>query len=160
MRDALAHVPTAVCVVTGYDGGEPIGLTVGSFTSISLDPPLVGFFVDNRSKTLARLVASGSFTVNVLGESQKDVGMWFAKTGVDRFAGLDLVPGARHPRLAGSLGWIECHIDSTSTLGDHDLVVGRVASLDIVGAARPLVFYRGSLWDLDAHAVGRLRPRG
>lgn len=154
-RRALGHVPTSVCVVTTVDADGPAGMTVGSFTSISLDPPLVGFFVDRGSSTLVRLRAAGSFTVNLLADDQRDVCAAFASRQADKFAGVPLAPGHHpHPRLADAVGWIECEMEPAVAVGDHDLIIGRVTDLDMPAVPRPpLVFFRGTLCQLDARTV-------
>lgn len=154
-RRALGHVPTSVCVVTASTDEGPTGMTVGSFTSISLDPPLVGFFADSASSTVQRVRQAGRFTVNLLNDGQGSLCQAFARKGADRFAGVPLVPGDHPaPRLADALGWIDCEIDSVVTIGDHDAIVGRVVALEVPPLAqRPLVFYRGTLCQLDARTV-------
>lgn len=154
-RRALGHVPTSVCVVTTADEQGIAGMTVGSFTSISLEPPLVGFFVDSGSSTLTRLKNAGSFTVNLLNDNQQDVCYAFARPSEDRFDGIGLRDGGhRHPRLVDAVGWIECEIDSTAVIGDHDAVIGRVVELDVPALPRsPLVFFRGKLCQLDARTI-------
>ncbi len=154
-RRALGHVPTSVCVVTTADVDGPTGMTVGSFTSISLDPPLVGFFADSDSSTLQRVRRAGHFTVNLLDDRQGELCQAFARKDCDRFAGVPLVPGDHpEPRIAGAVGWIRCELDSVVTIGDHDAVVGRVVELDVPPvSARPLVFFRGTLCQLDARTV-------
>jgi len=136
-RRALGHVPTSVCVVTAVDDDGPFGMTVGSFSSISLDPPLVGFFADSGSATLARMRGTARLCINVLGDRQGDVCGAFASRRPDRFAGV-----AHHRstsgavRIDGALAWIECGIDRVIAVGDHDLVVDRVIDLLGAGAAR------------------------
>ncbi|HEY9564942.1 MAG TPA: flavin reductase family protein, partial [Nocardioides sp.] len=158
-------VPTSVAVVTATDAHGPVGMTVGSFTSISLDPPLVGFFADCGSSTLARVQAGGSFCVNVLTDSQHHLCGVFAARVEDRFEGIDIVPAhalsdefaAPHraaPHLAEAMAWVDCHIESVTEIGDHALVVGRVSGLEVApGNRRPLVFFRGSLCHLDRRTL-------
>ncbi|PKH38981.1 NADH-FMN oxidoreductase RutF, flavin reductase (DIM6/NTAB) family [Nocardioides alpinus] len=154
-RRALGHVPTSVCVVTTADDDGPTGMTVGSFTSISLDPPLVGFFAGSGSSTLSRIRGAGTFTVSLLNDGQGALCQAFARKGQDPFAGVPLVAGDHAaPRLAEALGWIDCEVDSVVTIGDHDVVVGRVVRLDVPPLPRrPLVFFRGTLCQLDARTV-------
>ncbi|WP_217996798.1 flavin reductase family protein [Nocardioides jensenii] len=154
-RRALGHVPTSVCVVTVADDEGTTGMTVGSFTSISLDPPLVGFFADSGSSTFQRVRRAGAFTVNLLNDHQGGLCQAFARKSADRFDGVPLVAGDHPaPRLAEALGWIDCEIHSVVTIGDHDAVVGRVMRLDVPPVPRkPLVFYRGTLCQLDARTV-------
>ena len=130
-------------------------MTVGSFTSISLDPPLVGFFADTSSATLRRLRSAGHLTVNLLSDRQDDLCGVFARRSEDRFAGVPLVEGDhRSPRLAGALAWIDCEIESAIDIGDHAVVVGRVLGLEVPSAQhKPLVFFRGKLCQLDSRTV-------
>ena len=130
-------------------------MTVGSFASISLDPPLVGFFANAGSATVDRVQAAGHFCVNVLTENQHHQSAAFASRAADRFAGIEHARANNGAvRLAGALAWIECETDSVITVGDHILVVGRVTALEVSRTpARPLVFFRGKLCDLDRRTV-------
>jgi len=150
-RSVLGHVPTSVVVVTGVDdAGRPHGITIGSFASVSLDPPLVGFFPGVGSRSWAAISATGRFAVNVLGAGQDELCWRFAKEGDDKFAGLDWRPsGLGSPLLAGSLAWIDCTVESSTPAGDHHFVVGRVESLD--GApGDAMVFFRGKVTSVHA----------
>lgn len=147
-RDVLGAWPTGVAVITAVgDDGERAGLVVGSFTSISLDPPLVGFFPDKRSSSWVQIAAIGRFCVNVLGEDQIDVCRRFAAKGSDKFA--DLAHGVSpsgQPLLDGALAWIDCRIERVEDIGDHWLVIGSVEALDRASpgpGTAPLVFFGG-----------------
>lgn len=143
-RTVLGHCPTGVVAVTGIDTGAPTGMTVGSFTSVSLDPPLVAFFPDRASTTFPRIRASGSFCVNVLGEDQEQVCRELARKGDEKFAGISWrASGSGSPIVAGALAWIDCDIDCVHDAGDHYIVVGRVRQLDIAEPGAPLLFFRG-----------------
>ena len=87
-RQVLGHFPTGVTVITAATDGEPVGMAVGSFSSVSLDPPLVAFFPDKGSSSWPKIEPTGSFCVNILGEAQEDVCRRFAMKGDDKFAGL------------------------------------------------------------------------
>jgi len=157
LRKALGHVPTSVCIVSTSDSGGPIGMTVGTFTSISLEPPLVGFFADSGSMTFHRVRTAEHFTVSVLDDTQDEVCRAFSGEAGDRFAEVSLVPG-RHPapRIAGALGWFDCAVDTIVNVGDHHLVVGRVLAFDVSAVPRgPLVFFRGILCQLDPTVPSR-----
>jgi 3-hydroxy-9,10-secoandrosta-1,3,5(10)-triene-9,17-dione monooxygenase reductase component len=144
-RHALRRFPTGVVAITAHDG-EPVGLAIGSFVSISLEPPLVGFFFDNASTTGPRIEEAGRFAVNVLGEQHAALCQRFAVTGVDRFAGVAWTSGVVDaPLLDDALAWIECDIADVIQAGDHRLVVGHVRRVDIGQEARPLVFFGGEL---------------
>lgn len=88
-RRILSHYPTGVCGITSVVGDRPIGMVVGSFTSVSLDPPLVGFFPDRRSDTWRNIREAGRFCVNVLGMDQLAICKALSAKGTNKFAGLD-----------------------------------------------------------------------
>lgn len=150
MRQVLGHVPTSVCVVTTVVDGEPAGSVVGTFTSVSLDPPLIAFFSQTTSDTLAAVCQAGTFTVNVLAADQSSICGVFAKKATARF---DRVPwragGRGTPHLEGALAVLECDVETTSQVGDHIMVIGRVVELDqLRSATSPLVFWTGALHGL------------
>ena len=152
-REVLAHFGSGVVIITsaGPDG-SPVGMTVGSFTSISMEPPLVGFFAGITSTTLPSVVENGSFCANVLSEDQHVLARTFARSGADKFAGVEWTPsGNGSPRLAGAHAWIECTIDEHRLIGDHELVVGRVDALGVPAASEPLIFHRSLFHGLRAH---------
>jgi flavin reductase (DIM6/NTAB) family NADH-FMN oxidoreductase RutF len=151
-RNVLGHFPTGVSVVTGVDGtGQPVGITIGSFVSVSLDPPLVGFLPGTSSRSWPRIASSGSFCVNILGAGQDELCWRFAKEPADatdgRFAGIEwIAAGSGAPILPGVIGWIDCDIDAVHDAGDHFFVVGRVREMahadDVTDA---MVFFRGKV---------------
>ena len=148
-RQVLGHFPTGVTVIAGMDGEDPVGLAVGSFFSLSLEPALVGFCVDRSSGSWARMNGSGSFCVNVLGAHQEDVCRVFAMSGEDKFSGIGWKPAeSGSPLLDGVLAWIDCAIEDTHDGGDHHIVVGRVLGLGVADEGDPLVFYRGGYANL------------
>jgi flavin reductase (DIM6/NTAB) family NADH-FMN oxidoreductase RutF len=143
-RQVLGHFATGVTVVTTASGGVPAGLAVNSFTSVSLDPPLVAFCVAHTSSTWPRIRAAGAFCVNILAEDQEDVCRVFASKEPDKFRGIGWKPAVNGaPLLADVLGWIECDVDAIHEAGDHDLVIGAVRDLAVVREDGPLVFFRG-----------------
>jgi len=144
-RQVLGHFPTGVAVVTGIDeDGQPAGMAVGSFTSVSLDPPLVAFMPDKGSTSWPRFRDSGSFCVNILGAEQESVCRAFAMKGGDKFAELSWRPASSgSPILDGVLAWIDCDLDVVHEAGDHFIVIGLVRELDIGTPALPLVFFQG-----------------
>ena len=157
-RTIMGHFPTGVTVVTGMNDNAPVGFTIGSFTSVSLDPPLVGFLPQADSATMAAIKASGSFCVNVLSDAQSDLCWKFAKSGTDdgRFTDVDwhAAPSGA-PILDRAVAWIDCTIEETYTMGDHLFVLGRVSSLDADAdddgePPTPLLFFKGSLGGFDA----------
>ncbi|MFN2606649.1 MAG: flavin reductase family protein [Acidimicrobiales bacterium] len=144
-RQVLGHFATGVTIVTTADGGDPAGLSVNSFTSVSLDPPLVAFCVAHHSSTWPRIRAAGRFCVNILAEDQEDLCRAFALRGSpDKFRGVGWRPAeSGAPILAGALAWLDCTVEATHDAGDHLLVVGRVGEMGVAHEGRPLVFYRG-----------------
>jgi len=149
-RDVLGAYPTGVCVVTATDSnGARHGLVVGSFTSISLDPPLVGFFPDKRSSTWPKIGAVGRFCVNVLGVEQLDLCNRFAAKAEDKFVELahELTPSGQ-PLLNDAIAWIDCSVERVTEVGDHWLVVGAVEALGKRDEGTPLMFFRGKYHDL------------
>ncbi|WP_182909153.1 flavin reductase family protein [Microbispora sp. H13382] len=146
-RNVLGRYATGVVAVTAIDPrtGEPCGLAVNSFTSVSLDPPLVAFCVSGDSTSWPRLKAAANLCVNVLAEQQREACERLAAPGGDKFAGLSwaLSPGGA-PVLDGALAWIDCVVDVEHPAGDHVIVVARVTGLDRHDDGGPLVFFRGA----------------
>ncbi|MBC9732879.1 flavin reductase family protein [Nocardioides marmotae] len=146
-RDTLGHYPTGVALVTAMvpgDSGadEPVGMVVGSFVSVSLDPPLVAFLPDRESRTFARLRRAETFCVNVLAADQADlVGRW---RGTESFAdlGWSLSP-AGNPVLPEAVTWIDCGYHDLVEAGDHYIVLGDVRSLEVQRPTSPLLFFQG-----------------
>lgn len=143
-RQVLGHFTTGVTVITAAPEAGPVGLAVGSFSSISLDPPLVGFFADKGSSSWPKIETTGVFCVNILGEHQEDVCRRFASKEPDKFAGLGWKPaGSGAPLLDDVIAWIDCDIDQVVDAGDHVLVMGKVRDLDVGHDGPPLLFFRG-----------------
>ena len=144
-RDVLGRFASGVTVVTGRDAGLPVGLTCQSFTSVSLDPPLVLFCVARTSRSWPLIWRSGSFCVNVLADDQAAVSDVMARPGADKFAGLSWSPGAAtgSPRIAGATAYVECSVQTVHEAGDHYVVIGRVLDLVAGEAEHGLTFHRG-----------------
>ena len=143
-RRVLGSFATGVTVITA-PGTPPAGFACQSFSSLSLDPPLVAFMVGRTSGTWPRIAQAGVFCVNVLSAEQGELCRAFAVSGADKFAGVshDPAPVSGSPRLAGTLAWIDCTIHAVHTGGDHLIVVGRVEALGTGEGERPLLFHRG-----------------
>lgn len=144
-RKVLGSYPTGVCAITANDSGTgPIALVVGTFTSVSLDPPLVGFLPDKSSSTWPRIAATGRFCVNVLGSDQQAVCRQLAAGGTDKFVGLDYALSATGlPEIAGCIARIECELHEVADAGDHWFVMGRVTAMAVVRDGDPMLFHRG-----------------
>jgi flavin reductase (DIM6/NTAB) family NADH-FMN oxidoreductase RutF len=143
-RRVLGQFLTGVAVISAMDREEPVGLTVGSFFSVSLDPPLVGFCAALSSKTWPVIRSGGRFCVNVLAADQESVCRSFARTGTDKFQGIGWTLSAGGcPRLDDVIAWIECDIEVVHGAGDHEICVGRVRALEDPRLSVPLPFFRG-----------------
>jgi 3-hydroxy-9,10-secoandrosta-1,3,5(10)-triene-9,17-dione monooxygenase reductase component len=128
-RDVLGRYASGVTVVTTLLDGQPVGMTCQSFTSVSLDPPLVAFLPSRQSRAIASIRRTGTFCVNFLADGQEELSDRFASRSDDKFAG---VVGAAPPRTGGP------------EAGDHYLVIGRVVDLAVGEAENPLLYYRGA----------------
>ena len=141
-RQVLGHFATGVTVITAVHDGEPVGLAANSFTSVSLDPPLVLFCAGHNSSTWPKIKAAGHFCVNVLSSEQETLSRQFAGKG-DKYEGVGWKPGiSGAPVLNDVMAWIDCVMESLHDAGDHVLVVGRVLALDSKDL-RPLTYFRG-----------------
>lgn len=144
-RHVLGNYPTGVTVVTtvGPDG-DPVGMAVGSFTSVSLDPPLVAFLPTKKSRSFPRIKAARSFCINILSFDQEDLCRKFAVSGSDKFAGVAWRPSpSGAPIIDGSVAWIDCIHEQIFETGDHYIAVGKVTSLEVSNPTPPLIFFRG-----------------
>jgi 3-hydroxy-9,10-secoandrosta-1,3,5(10)-triene-9,17-dione monooxygenase reductase component len=143
-RQVLGHFPTGVTVITTIHDGAPVGLAVGSFASLSLEPPLVMFGAGRQSSTWPKIREAGTFAINLLAEDQEDICRVFASKATDKFAEIGWRKGANGaPIIDGVLGFIECELHQVVEAGDHELAIGRVTALDVVHEGGPLLFYRG-----------------
>jgi 3-hydroxy-9,10-secoandrosta-1,3,5(10)-triene-9,17-dione monooxygenase reductase component len=144
-RRVLGAYPTGVCVISALDEtGQPVGMVVGSFTSVSLDPPLVGFLPDKSSSSWPRIEAAGHFCVNVLASDQQEVCRQVTAKGPAKFVGVDFtISKHRLPVIADAIARIECSIHSVTDAGDHWFVLGNVLGLEHTREGDPMLFYRG-----------------
>lgn len=144
-REVLGQYPTGVCVVTAApEEGPAAGFVVGSFTSVSLDPPLVAFFPDKKSTSWPRIAAAGHFCVNILSADQEHLCRQFASRAGDKFAGVETrAASTGAPIVGGAVAWIDCELDSVTEAGDHYIVLGRVRELQVETGALPLLFFQG-----------------
>jgi len=151
-RSVLGRFATGVVAITAIDPetGQPTGLAANSFTSVSLDPPLVAFCVAHTSSTWPRLRPAERLCINILSEPQQHVSRQLAAKGGDKFATLEWTssPGGG-PVLREALAWIECTIEDEHVAGDHLIVVARVHHLDKHHDGEPLLFYQGAYGRFD-----------
>ncbi len=144
-RSTLSQFATGVVIATGCLEGEPAGFAVQSFSSLSLDPPLVALFPSKTSTSWPKLRASGSFCINILSSEQKAVCDIFARSGIDKYAELTWQPGITgSPILEDVLAYVDCDLEAEHEAGDHTIAVGRVRKMSVFDEARsPLLFFRG-----------------
>jgi flavin reductase (DIM6/NTAB) family NADH-FMN oxidoreductase RutF len=159
-RDALGLFATGVVVITSRgsadrgDGSHNgyLGATVSSFSSVSLDPPLILFSIGRHSKGFAAWQAVDTFAVNILGETQSGMSTRFARALTDKWDGVRTSRGpGGTPLLADALAWIECRSYAKYDGGDHLIIVGHVQALTTRPGAdvRPLIFFGGKYRQLD-----------
>ena len=144
---------TGVAVATVRDGrGDPHGITVNSFTSVSIAPPLVLICVDHRARVLEHFRPGAPFGINVLNETQREISDYFASAKRDRFDGVDWHAGATGaPLVPHAVAFLECKVHKRVAAGDHDIVIGEVLEARIA-EGRPLVYYASGYRKLDPGA--------
>lgn len=144
-RNALGAFPTGIAVMTAEGPESHIGITVNSFTSVSLDPPLVLWCIHRDSRRYKAFTEAPGFTVSILASGHKAVSSRLAGPGEHNLDGIDLIPTELGPpALADSLAIFECALERVDEGGDHGILIGRVlrfARNDAAGA--PLVYFQG-----------------
>ena len=149
-RQVLGHFCTGVTIVTAVHSGDggagvPAGFSAQSFTSVSLEPPLVAMCPGTAILSWPAIRDAGVFCANILAHDQEALCRRFATRGVDKFQGIGWRPShaTGSPVLDGVLAWVDAAIETVHEAGDHLIVVGRVVDLDVSREASPLLFYRG-----------------
>jgi flavin reductase (DIM6/NTAB) family NADH-FMN oxidoreductase RutF len=144
-RETLGHYPTGVAVVTAIAADDrPVGMVVGTFSSVSLDPPLIAFFPASSSKSFRQLRTGRTFAVNVLAADQEPLCRRLSTSEADKFDGVRWRPGPLgSPILEGAVSWIECTFEEVRQAGDHYVVLGRVHELAVERSTLPLLFFQG-----------------
>lgn len=145
-RDTLGMFPTGVTVITARaPSGEPIGLTVSSFNSVSLTPPLIVWSLSGHLPSVPIFENAAVYAINVLAEGQQDMSQRFASRSDDKFAGLDYTEGVDGvPLLPGCAAWFQCRQFARHPGGDHVIFIGEVIRFESGEARKPLVFQGGS----------------
>jgi flavin reductase (DIM6/NTAB) family NADH-FMN oxidoreductase RutF len=152
-RQVMGNFATGITVVTTLDkSGKPYGLTVNSFTSVSLDPVLVLVCLDNKLSGLQCFVDSNHFGVSVLSSSQEDLSRIFAKKDSERPPTIYFNGQLGMPLLRNALATMECEVVARHIAGDHTIFVGRVEHADVLEAAPPLLYFRGKYQRLNLAA--------
>ncbi|MGJ4786589.1 flavin reductase [Leptospira koniambonensis] len=151
-KNSLSHFASGVTVVTFSDTTRAGGLTVSSFSSLSLDPPLVLFSLQKNITSHDPLLASGLFTVNILSSDQQELSNQFASGKIDKHDLIQkLACDLGHngvPYLNGTLSRIECELEKQVDGGDHTIVIGRVLFAVSDDSKRPLLYYRRNYYNI------------
>ncbi len=159
-RRIMGHFATGITVVTTcyQEGTQVWAMTANSFTSLSLDPPLILITIDKRNQMGEYIRFGGCFAVNILGLDQEAVSRRYATRGPKDFAGLDItIAETGAPILGGTLAYLDCRLFEVLSGGDHDIFIGEV----VAGEARdgqPLIFYNGRYSRLALRGTGDLSP--
>ncbi|WP_250452535.1 flavin reductase family protein [Caballeronia sp. ATUFL_M2_KS44] len=152
-RHALGHFATGITVMSTRDAeGKPYGATVSSFSSLSLEPPLIQWSLTTRSFSYPIFSQASHFAVNILAADQEEVSRTFCKP-LDRFALVESYEGIEGlPLVSGCLGWIQCSLERQVEAGDHTIFIGRVISAHVSNKS-PLLHWRGTYHPLEVDAV-------
>lgn len=142
-KEVMGNYPTGVTVVTTVDEkGQPLGLTVNSFASVSIDPLLILWSIDKRVSTYQEFINTEKFAVNILAGDQGDICSLFASRGVDRFANCDWkLSGHNLPVITGAAGVMQCKTYKTVEAGDHTILIGEVIDIQSDNTD-PLLYHR------------------
>ena len=160
LRNALGHYTTGVTIVTTRtpDGGHT-GVTVNSFTSVSLDPPLVLFCLATRSSLLSAFEQAGHFAINVLAKDQQALSNRFARPSSNTWTDVKYRIGSHGCALVeGTLGAFECAQHGLYQCGDHLILVGRIVRFEATPAGEPLAFCQGSYGTFTRDQSGVMAP--
>ncbi|MFC0582350.1 flavin reductase [Micrococcoides hystricis] len=154
-RTVLGQYPTGVCLITSVDADAgPIGMIVGTFSSVSLEPPLVSFMPAHTSSTWPLLRESGRFAVNILSSTQEHVVRAFSGRERTRFENLDWESSPTGlPMVNGAVAYIECDIEQVIPAGDHDIVLGAVTTMELLSNDLPVIFYRGGFGEFTPRSL-------
>lgn len=144
-REVMGHYPTGVVIVTGvHPDGEALAMIVGTFTSVSMEPPLVAFLPMCSSYTFARLRECESLCINVLTDEQEAIGRTIASRRHDKLAGINWSPcSSGAPMLHGSLAWLDVHLERVIDAGDHYIALCAIDDMAVNNPKAPLIFFQG-----------------
>ncbi|WP_433634910.1 flavin reductase family protein [Nocardia sp. CA-120079] len=144
-KAVLARFCSGVTAITAMNEAEPVGFSCQSFSSLSLDPPYICFCPARTSSTWPRIRSAAAFCVNILAEDQDELCLQFARSGTDKFAGIDWAPSENGaPLLDGSIASLDCVLERELDGGDHIIVIARVTGLAVHRDASPLLFFRSA----------------
>ena len=150
-RDAMGGFASGITVITTWGADEPVGFTCQSFFSVSIDPPLITFSVARSSRSLAALREHGRIVVNFLSAEQQHLSGQFARSGTDKWAGVQWFPSESNgaPTLEGGTGWVAGEIEREIEAGDHLIFLVAVTGISTDPDRAPLLFYRGGYHQLE-----------
>jgi 3-hydroxy-9,10-secoandrosta-1,3,5(10)-triene-9,17-dione monooxygenase reductase component len=161
LRHVLGHFASGLTVITSETDNGPAGFTCQSFSSLSLDPALVTFSPARSSSTWPLLRKAGRFTVNILPAGHRHLAQQFARSGTDKFAGVEhSASPLGNPVLDQALAWVDCELHKEYDGGDHTIVVAAVRALGASDGAEPLLFFKGGYSDGVPHQAGVLQGVG
>ncbi len=138
-RAFFGQLPTGVTAIVAAGADGPVGLVVGTFSSVSLDPPLVSFMVTRGSRSWSAVRAAGRFTANILASDQRRLSQTLSGWSPDKFRH---VPLGDHGIILGALAWADCMFEREIDAGDHLIVLASPRELQVVRQARPLIFFQ------------------
>lgn len=159
-RQVMGRYPTGVVLVSATeDDGTPVGMIVGTFASVSLDPPLVSFMPARTSTSWPRIRSTGRFAINVLGASQEQVCRSFSGRNGTKFEDVPWTLSDKgSPILDDAVAWMDCTLGEIFDAGDHEIVLGKVEQLDIASADLPLLFFQGGFGQFTPHSMATAGP--
>ena len=138
-REFFGNLPTGVTAIVANSDSGPVGLVVGTFTSVSIDPALVGFMVNRNSRSWAAVRAAGRFTANILASDQRRLSQTLSGWSPDKFRHLQFQP-AELNIIRGCLAWAHCNLEKEVDAGDHVIVLASPQEMKVARTARPLIF--------------------
>lgn len=154
-REILGQFCTGITVIAAVVDGRPVGFTCQSFSALSIDPPLVLVCPQRTSTSWPKIRSTGRFAVSVLAGDHEHVSAAFARSGTDKFAGIDWSRSpSGQPVIDGAIAWLDCRVLREHDGGDHTLVVGQVNSLDRGPSTLPLLYHRGQYVRPDTNVGG------
>ncbi|MBM9466649.1 flavin reductase family protein [Nakamurella leprariae] len=144
-RQVIGSFPSGITIVTAMLDGKPVGMTCQSFFSLSLDPPLIAFSPAVTSTSYPSIREAGKFAINVIADGQRDLAGQFARSGTDKWAGVDYELGAvGAPVIGGVAAVVECELETEYPAGDHFIVIGRVKAMSHELMHKPLLYFRSA----------------
>jgi 3-hydroxy-9,10-secoandrosta-1,3,5(10)-triene-9,17-dione monooxygenase reductase component len=140
-RDFFGQLPTGVTAIVAQSAAGPVGLIVGTFSSVSLEPPLVSFMVTRNSRSWAAVKAAGAFTANILASDQRRLSQTISGWSLEKFRNIIFEDQQAHV-IRGCLAWANCRLEKEVEAGDHIIVLASPYELTVARSARPLIFFQ------------------